>query len=146
MTAIPLSMGEPVFRTSYRVIYGDTDAAGVMYNANYLRLFEIGRTEMIREQGMAYRDLEAAGYVLPVSECHLRFKAPARYDDLLAIETCLAELRRFTMRFHYRVRREGEKGALALGYTVHACVDRRGRLTPLPEALVRRLEKILARS
>ena len=87
-------LAEPIFTTPYRVIYGDTDAAGVMYNANYLRLFEIGRTEMMRAWALPYRVMEDLGCILPVTESWLRFKAPARYDELLDIAVSMADFSR----------------------------------------------------
>jgi len=83
MSNLRLPMDEPVFQVRYRVIYGDTDAGGVVYNANYLRFFEIGRSEMMRAWAMPYREIEKQGFILPVTETYLRYKAPARYDDLL---------------------------------------------------------------
>jgi acyl-CoA thioester hydrolase len=127
-------MIEPVFRTGYRVIYGDTDAGGVVYNANYLRFFEIGRTEMMRSWALPYNAIEKLGLILPVTETYLRYKAPARYDDLLTIGVSLAELKKVSCRFHYRLmRNKGEKEQLLVkGFTNHACVNRQGRLTPFP--------------
>ena len=101
-------MQPPIFATETRVIYGDTDAAGVVYNANYLRYFEIGRTEMMRSYVCSYRDIEDLGYVLPVTECFTRFKAPARYDDLLIIETSINWIKKVSLRFNYRILREDD--------------------------------------
>ena len=72
-------------RTTYRVIYGDTDNMGVAYYANYLRWFEIGRTEMFRHLGLTYSEIEARGIFLPVAEAHCKYLAPAHYDELLVI-------------------------------------------------------------
>ena len=80
MNKLSVGLVEPVFTVPYRVIYGDTDAAGVVYNANYLRYFEIGRTEMMRAWALPYSAIEDLGCVLPVTEPYLRFKAPAAYD------------------------------------------------------------------
>ena len=81
-----LSMPQPVHSYAYRVLYGDTDAAGVVYYANYLRYFERGRTEYMRDIVlMTYREVEGLGLILPVIECYSRYKAPAIYDDLLTI-------------------------------------------------------------
>jgi len=126
----------------YRVIYGDTDCGGVMYYGNYLRLFEIGRTELLRSAGITYREIEEErGLILPVVEVQVRYKAPARYDDLLAIETRLSEVRSHRVRFDYRV--DSEEGrTLATGYTVHVPVNRKGRLTRFPEDLLAALEKL----
>jgi acyl-CoA thioester hydrolase len=125
-------------RTDIRVIYGDTDQMGVVYYANYLRFFEAGRNEFIRTRGLRYRDFEQRfGLRLPVAEAHVGYRIPARYDDLLAVETSLAEVRRASARFEYRIVREGE--LLATGHTVHACVDLEGRIRRMPAELLERL-------
>jgi acyl-CoA thioester hydrolase len=121
-----------------RVIYGDTDQMGVVYYANYLRYFEAGRNEFIRARGLRYRDFEARfGLRLPVAEAQVSYRAPARYDDLITVETSLAEVRRASARFGYRIVREGE--VLATGHTLHACVDLEGRLQRMPAELLARL-------
>jgi acyl-CoA thioester hydrolase len=144
-----LSMPEPVHTTSYRVLYGDTDAAGVVYYANYLRFFEKGRTEYMRDLVLTYREIENQGLLLPVIECYSRYKAPAAYDDLLAIETSLAELKNVSCRFNYRIYRndsDDSRVLLAKGYTVHASVNRDGKLTKLPKPLLEKLDTILSAS
>src|SRR5512141_1787198 len=96
-------------RTAVRVIYGDTDQMGVVYYGNYLRYFEAGRNEFIRARGLRYRDFEERfGLRLPVAEAQVRYRAPARYDDLISVETSLAEVRRASARFEYRIVRGGE--------------------------------------
>ncbi len=134
-------------RTPYRVIYGDTDAAAVVYNANYLRFFEIGRTELMREKVCSYRTIEALGLLLPVIECFVRYKAFARYDDLLQIETKLAWIKKVSCKFSYRLLREesetGKETLIAKGYTVHAAVDHKGKLTSLPAEIIPRLQALL---
>jgi len=139
-----MTMHEPVFRIKYRVIYGDTDAGSVVYNANYLRFFEIGRTEMMRCWAMPYQEIEQQGLILPVTETYLRYKAPARYDDLLTIGVSLAELKKVSCRFHYRVTRndDGKERFLVKGLTNHACVNRQGRLTPFPAEIHERISGI----
>jgi acyl-CoA thioester hydrolase len=124
--------------TELRVIYGDTDQMGVVYYANYLRFFEAGRNEFIRAKGLRYRDFEE-GYALrlPVTEASVRYQQPARYDDLLRLETSMEEIRRASATFVYRLLREGT--LLATGRTVHACIDLDGKVRRLPEALVTRL-------
>jgi acyl-CoA thioester hydrolase len=124
--------------TELRVIYGDTDQMGVVYYANYLRYFEAGRNEYIRAKGLRYRDFEAQFHLmLPVVEAGVSYRAPARYDDLIIVETSLAEVRRASARFEYRIVREGE--VLATGHTVHACVDPDGRVQRMPRELLDRL-------
>jgi acyl-CoA thioester hydrolase len=124
--------------TQLRVIYGDTDQMGVVYYANYLRYFEAARNEFIRSKGLRYRDFEAEhGLVLPVTEAHVNYRTPARYDDLLTVEIALVEARRASARFGYRILRDGE--LLATGHTVHACVDLEGKVRRMPAGLLERL-------
>jgi acyl-CoA thioester hydrolase len=127
-------------KTDIRVIYGDTDQMGFVYYANYLRFFESGRNEYLRARGAPYREVETElGIRLPVVEAHVHYKAPARYDDLLVVETTLAQVRRASARFEYSVRR-GEE-LLVTGHTVHACIDFQGSVQRLPESLVARLTR-----
>jgi acyl-CoA thioester hydrolase len=133
------AMPEPVHRCTCRVLYGDTDSGGVVYYANYLRYFEQGRTELMRDCFSSYKELEEKGYILPVVECHCRYKASARYDDLLVIETGVAEVKAVSCRFHYRILREADRKLLAVGATVHAAVNRSGKLTRLPADLLEKL-------
>src|SRR5512138_1854273 len=125
-------------RTELRVIYGDTDQMGVVYYAHYLRFFEAGRNEFIRARGLTYREVEERfRLMLPVTEAHVAYRAPARYDDVVAVETSLGEVRRASARFDYRIVRGGE--LLATGHTVHACVDLQGRVRRMPDELLARL-------
>jgi len=139
------SLTEPIHRTTCRVLYGDTDAGGVVYYANYLRFFEIGRTEFMRDWVCSYRDIEGMGLILPVAECYTRYKAPAFYDDLLIIETSLTELTKISCRFCYKISREQENSArpklLVKGYTVNASISRDGKLTSLPEDISTKLQQ-----
>jgi acyl-CoA thioester hydrolase len=124
--------------TQIRVIYGDTDQMGVVYYANYLRFMEAGRNEFIRARGLRYRDFEHRfGLRLPVAEAHVAYRVPARYDDLLTVETSLLEVKRASARFGYRIVRDGD--VVATGHTLHACVDLEGRIQRLPRELVERL-------
>jgi len=126
-------------RCEIRVIYGDTDQMGVVYYANYLRWFEAGRTEFLRAKGLSYMDFESTEkLILPVAEAGVSYLKPARYDDLVSIETSLAIARRASARFEYAVRR-GED-LLATGFTVHACVDGAGRIRRLPADFLARMK------
>ena len=128
-------------RFTLRVRYADTDRMGFAYYAHYLRWFEIGRAELIRSRGMSYREVEERGVSLPVVEARCRYVRPARYDDLLAIETGVATLGRASVRFGYRiVRFEDEAGPLAWGTTEHCFLDRDGRPTRPPAELLALLE------
>ncbi len=126
-----------------RVIYGDTDQMGVVYYANYLRFFEAGRNELCRACDIPYRELEVRGFLLPVTEVSARYRRPARYDDLVVVETHLGRIGRAQLRFEYAVRREADGELLCTGHTVHACLGEGGRPTRLPRDLVERLKKTL---
>jgi acyl-CoA thioester hydrolase len=130
--------------TSYRVIYGDTDKMGVVYYANYLRWFERGRCEFLRQLGVPYGEIEARGIHFPVVEAGCRYVKPAHYDDLVLIETRLASVSRRTLNFSYRILREGEVAPLATGSTKHACIDGAGKVFRTPTDLARILEKAAA--
>ena len=130
--------------TSYRVIYGDTDQMGVVYYANYLRWFERGRCEFLRQLGAPYGEIEARGIHFPVVEAHCRYARPARYDDLVLIETRLESASRATLIFSYHISREGEDMPLAAGSTKHACIDGAGKVRRIPVDLARLLEQAVA--
>ncbi len=124
--------------TQLRVIYGDTDQMGVVYYGTYLRFFEAARNEFLRAKGLRYRDLEQEHRLqLPVTEAAIQYRKPARYDDLVTIEIALAELRRASARFEYRILRGDE--LLVTGHTVHACVGAEGRVQRIPQHLAERL-------
>ncbi len=145
MSNLEFDLQTPIHQHRSRVLYGDTDAGGVVYYANYLRFCEAGRTEYMRDLVQSYRRLEAEGLILPVVDCRVRYKASARYDDLLLVETSLVEVKKISCRFNYRISNQ-ENRLLALAYTVHAVVDARGKLTPLPADLLRRLLRQVSNS
>jgi acyl-CoA thioester hydrolase len=124
-------------RTSYRVIYDDTDQMGVVYHANYLRFFERGRVEYLNAAGFDYGALEQQGTFFAVTDAHVRFKQPARFNDLILIEVTLAETTRVRVLFTYRILRgePGDEVLLATGETTLACIDKAGRPTRIPAAV-----------
>lgn len=122
-------------RFQFRVRYADTDQMGFAYYGNYLAWFEVGRAELLRALGTTYREVEAAGTWLPVVEARCRYLAPARYDDLLAVETGVAGAGRASVTFGYRVVRESDGALLATGTTEHCFLDRDGRPARPPAAL-----------
>ena len=126
--------------TSYRVIYGDTDQMGVVYYANYLRWFERGRSELLRQIGLPYGDIEAAGYHFPVADVHCRYVQSARYDDVIEIATTLVDLSRVYLSFEYKISRQADQLILATGSTKHACIDREGQLKRIPQMLADAIE------
>ncbi|HUM10386.1 MAG TPA: thioesterase family protein [Myxococcaceae bacterium] len=121
-----------MFQARVRVIYGDTDQMGVVYYANYLRYFELARSEFLRAHGRSYREMEGEGFSLPVVEATCRYLAPARYEDVLLVGIEVPVVTRVTLTFRYQVVREGESGALCTGTTVHACLGKGGRPARLP--------------
>lgn len=121
--------------TPYRIIYGDTDQMGVAYYANYLRWFEMGRTEFLRDIGIPYASVEKSGVYFPVTEVSCRYFRPAHYDERITIETTLTSLGGVTLTFCYRVYRRDDEVLLASGWTKHACVDPKGQITKMPPSL-----------
>jgi acyl-CoA thioester hydrolase len=123
--------------TEVRVRYAETDQMGIVYYANYLVWFEIGRVELLRSLGLAYSQLEKDHQcILPVIEATCRYKSPARYDDRILIETWPSLLRNSVIKFAYRVLRKGledeEPLLLAEGETVHVVCDDQLNKKPLP--------------
>jgi acyl-CoA thioester hydrolase len=133
---------QPGFRFVVRVRYADTDQMEMAYHGNYVTWFEVGRTEMLRAQGRSYREVEQAGFRMPVLEVRCRYLKPARYDDELAIETVLAELGRASLRFEYRIVREAGGELLACGMTRHCFLDRAGRPVRPPAFFSELLERV----
>jgi acyl-CoA thioester hydrolase len=113
----------------FRVRFCETDLMGIVHHANYLPYFEMGRVEWLRERSVTYAAWAEQGLHLAVAEVSLRYKAPAKFDDLLALHTCLAEVRSHSLKFTYRLMR-GEK-LLNEGMTLLACVNNTGALTRL---------------
>ncbi len=132
-------------RMKVRVIYGDTDKAGVVYYANYLRYFEMGRTELLRELGLTYRELEDKdGVILAVVEANLRYHASAHYDDLLVIETTLEKFDKISLTFKTLIFRKGEDKPLVEGTCRLAGVNSAGKLAKLPKKLTQVINDSLA--
>ena len=116
-----------------RVRYAETDQMGVVYHANYFVWFEVGRTDLLRQSGSTYRELEADGVGLPVIEAHCEYRQPARYDDELEIRTEATLASPVRVEFAYEVVRTSDGTRLVTGRTVHAGVDKDGRPCRLPE-------------
>lgn len=107
------------FKTEIRVRYADTDQMGIVYNGKYLEYFEVGRTELLRNFGLAYKTVEDEGYMLPLIETGLKFKKPAIYDDLLEVEAKVEKLISPTVHIEYRIFRKVDKELLTEGFTTH---------------------------
>jgi len=133
-----------------RVRYAETDQMGIVYYANYLVWFELGRVELLRSLGLAYSQLEKEHEcILPVVEVTCRYRSPARYDDEILIETRPALLRGSVIKFAYRIWRKAseegeERKLLAEGETVHVVCDDQLNKMPLPEHYAAALRKLMA--
>lgn len=126
----------------FRVRYAETDQMGVVYHANYLVWCEMGRTELIRQRGSSYAQLEREGLVLAVADASIRYHAAARYDDMIRVEARVEEVRSRTVKFGYSISRvaEGEPPArLASATTTLIALDGDSRPRTLPPELAERL-------
>jgi acyl-CoA thioester hydrolase len=130
-----------------RVRYAETDQMGVVYHANYLVWFEIGRAELIRQMGVNYKDLEREeGCALAVVEVTARYKAPARYDDQLIVQTSLLAVRGAVVRFAYRIVRAADDVLLCEGQSVHLVVGQDMKRRPMPQRLTELFTKYVITS
>ncbi|HEV2150597.1 MAG TPA: thioesterase family protein [Longimicrobiaceae bacterium] len=140
-------MSETPFRSvvELRVRYPETDQMGVVYHANYLAWCDMGRTELIRALGKPYAELEREGIFLAVADASLRYHAPARYDDLVRVETWVEEVRSRTVAFAYLITRvDGTgPGRLVTARTTLIALDRAGATQKLPAHLVAALRGAL---
>jgi len=128
--------------TEVRVRYAETDRMGVVYHANYLIWFEIGRSEFCRARGFSYRDMEEKdNALLVVAESYCRYKSPAFYEDVLTVRTNISEVRSRSIRFVYEIFRASDQKLLADGETLHLVTDENKKIRSLPEGYK---EKLLA--
>lgn len=124
-------------KTDIRVRYQETDNMGVVYYGNYFTWFEVARTEFLRSLGLSYRELEEKGMFLMVAGASCRYKAPARYDDTVTIETCVSDVRNSSMKFDYKI----SIGALliATGDSTHVFTDHSFKPIRIPDEVKKRL-------
>ncbi len=120
----------PPHTITHRVIYAETDQMGIVYNVNYLVWFEAARTELLREAGLPYSEMERRGFYLPVIETGAKFLKSARYDDLATITAVVSELKKASLHIDYEVHCNGE--LLVTGFTRHAVTDKNGTLSRPP--------------
>ncbi len=119
--------------TRLRVRYAETDQAGMVYHSNYLIWFEVGRVELCRDHGFNYRDMEKEeDAFLPVTECRVKYRTPAKYDDEIVIRSRVSELRSRAIKFAYEVRRGADGALLAEGETHHIVMNGQGRAKAFP--------------
>ena len=128
--------------TEYRIIYGDTDKMGVVYYANYLRFFEIGRTELLRSWQLPYSQLEAReGFWLPVSEVQCKYLAPAAYDDLIIIRSTLDPQVKAGLKIDYVITSRDRETLHATGFTLHAFLNKQGKVVRPPKIIRELIQK-----
>lgn len=124
-----------------RVIYADTDAMGIVYHTNYIKWFEIGRTELLRNIGVVYAQIEMQGYNLPLTEVYCHYLLPAKYDQLIIVETSLEYLKRASMKFNYVIWDEDMKKTMVEGYTIHACTNNQGKIVRVPSMITDKINE-----
>jgi acyl-CoA thioester hydrolase len=133
----------PATAIEFRVRYAETDQMGVVYHANYLVWCEMGRTDLIRQRYASYAEVERSGVMLAVSDATLRFHAAARYDELIRVETRVAEVRSRTVTFEYLITRVPAEGGqperLVSARTTLIALDRASRPRTMPADLLSRL-------
>lgn len=124
-----------------RISYADTDKMGVVYYANYLVFFERGRTELLRDAGISYENVETRGFYFPVIHCECDYLAPARYDDIVDVETRLIKITAASITCSYEIKREGK--ILARGSTKHPFVNKDAKPVGFPDDIREKLENAL---
>lgn len=123
-------------KTEQRVYYSDTDHGGVVYYANYLKWFEVGRTEILRQNKLNYDEFEKQGLIAPVVEVKCTYKEPIKYNDLIIIETQVEHIGNSSIKFVYTIKRKNDKRLLAEGHTVNVFVDMKtGKPAMIPDKL-----------
>lgn len=113
---------------------------GIVYYANYLRWFELGRTSLMRHLGISYKEMEAHGIFLPVSEVSCKYLRSARYDDVLVVETTIDFVKRASIQFRYRIFRRDDGADLVTGNTLHAFIDRQGKIVKIPTPVKEKMQ------
>jgi acyl-CoA thioester hydrolase len=127
----------PSIETEVRVRYAETDAMGIVHHASYIVWLEIGRTELLRHCGISYREIEAQGLLVVLSDLRVRYLTAARYDDLVTIHTRITTIRSRGLSFHYDLRLSATQTQLIEAQSEHIAVSRQtGRPTRFPEHVV----------
>jgi acyl-CoA thioester hydrolase len=117
-----------------RVRYAETDAMGILHHANYLVFFEMGRTELYRASGGNYREMEEQGLFFVVVEMRVKYRAPAKYDDLLTVRTKISRITPVKLEHDYEIYRDTQ--LLASAHSVLACIDREGKVRRIPDFIL----------
>jgi acyl-CoA thioester hydrolase len=113
--------------------YNETDQGGVVHHSVYPVWFEMGRTELLRVNGMAYKDLEEAGVLFVVAELNIKYRRPAKYDEKLQLETSCSEVSTSRVEHIYKLTRCRDRVILAEGSSVLACVNAQGKICRIPK-------------
>ena len=127
--------------TKVRVLFADTDAMGVVYHTNYIKWFEHGRNEFMRQIGMPYTELGKLGLNLPLIKLNCEYLKFATYDQLLTIETKFDYIKKATIRFNSKIWDENKENLLVEGYTIHVCTNNEGRMRRIPKLLLELIDK-----
>jgi acyl-CoA thioester hydrolase len=127
--------------TKVRVIFADTDAMGIVYHTNYIRWFELGRNELMRQLGVAYTEIEKLGFNLPLTKVYCHYLAPAKYDHLVIVETKFDYIKRASIKFNSKIWDENQQKLLVEGYTIHACTNHEGKIRRIPKLILALTEK-----
>lgn len=113
--------------------YSETDKGNVVHHSVYSVWFEMGRTELLRANGIAYKDLEAAGVFFVVVELHIKYRRPAQYDEKLLLETTCSNVTASKVEHNYKLTRSSDSVLLAEGSSILACIDAQGKIRRIPE-------------
>jgi len=133
--------------TKIRVRYADTDQMRFVYYSKYLEYFEQGRSDLLREIGLPYPEIEKLGYYLPVVEAYVRYIQPARYDDLLEVKTTMKETPAARIRIHYEIARTEDSAPVAEGHTVHSIMNAQtGKPVRAPQFLIEAISAALRKA
>jgi acyl-CoA thioester hydrolase len=127
------------FDVEIRVHFPDVDSMGIVYHTNYIKWFEIGRIELLRNNGVIYKQFAERGYHLPLTEVYCNYLLPARYDEIVVVETSLELVRGASMRFTYVIWDVDKKERFVEGYTVHACTNTSGKMARIPSDIIEKL-------
>jgi acyl-CoA thioester hydrolase len=123
------------------VLFADTDAMGVVYHTNYIRWFEHGRNEFMRQIGVPYTDMGKLSLNLPLIKVSCEYLKFATYDQLLTIETKFDYIRKATVRFNSKIWDENMENLLVEGYTIHVCTNNEGKIRRIPQLLIGLIDK-----
>jgi len=123
------------------VLYADTDAMGVVYHTNYIKWFEIGRSELMRQLGVPYTELGKVGLNLPLIKASCEYLKFATYDQLLTVETEFDYIKKATVRYNSRIWNENKENLIAEGYTIHVCTNNEGKIRRTPKLLLELINK-----